>query len=379
MSAFVAADVHAKSMDCVDCHTSREVMGDGARHARAHEAVRVACTDCHVAPGGDAAPRPSVVTFEQLDAESRRIAQLRRRDRPGERFLATADGAEPLINTVIDESGAVSLIAKASGQRLPLKPPAAICLRSEGHARLSCVSCHAMWSPRCPQCHTSFDPGREAVDLLDGRTTKGAWTETAGAFKAAPPTLGMRATELRAARRETVDTFIPGMILTIDRSQAPAGSAGTVFRRLYARSFSHTIGKSRSCESCHADPVALGYGEGDLRYERDGEVGRWQFTPRAAPGPDGLPGDAWVGFLQERTSGASTRGDVRPFNVEEQRRILTVGACLTCHRPTADGTGLESCARVDSSAKGNQPACTPMPAFRDAIRHVSKRCLVPRW
>jgi hypothetical protein len=27
----------------------------------------------------------------------------------------------------------------------------------------------------------------------------------------------------------------------------------------------------------------------------------------------------------------STRDDVRPFSVEEQRRILTVGACLTCH------------------------------------------------
>ena len=28
---------------------------------------------------------------------------------------------------------------------------------------------------------------------------------------------------------------------------------------------------------------------------------------------------------------ASTRDDVRPFNIEEQRRILQVGACLTCH------------------------------------------------
>jgi hypothetical protein len=27
----------------------------------------------------------------------------------------------------------------------------------------------------------------------------------------------------------------------------------------------------------------------------------------------------------------STRDDVRPFSVEEQRRILRVGACLACH------------------------------------------------
>jgi hypothetical protein len=27
----------------------------------------------------------------------------------------------------------------------------------------------------------------------------------------------------------------------------------------------------------------------------------------------------------------STRDDVRPFSVDEQRRVLAVGACLTCH------------------------------------------------
>lgn len=46
----------------------------------------------------------------------------------------------------------------------------------------------------------------------------------------------------------------------------------------------------------------------------------------------GLPADAWVLFIGTRADMVSTRDDVRPFSVEEQRRILRVGACLTCHR-----------------------------------------------
>ncbi|MEI6246350.1 MAG: multiheme c-type cytochrome, partial [Acidobacteriota bacterium] len=42
-------DVHfTQQLACVDCHTSREVMGDGVTHARKSEQGEVACTDCHV-------------------------------------------------------------------------------------------------------------------------------------------------------------------------------------------------------------------------------------------------------------------------------------------------------------------------------------------
>lgn len=358
---FVAPDVHARSMDCIDCHTSQEVMGDGVTRGRAHEAVRVACLDCHrprVGAPADASTTANVVGFDALDSESRRIAELRGRGRREERFLSTARGGYPLLGTLIDGNGAAWQVAKASGSRLPLNAPAAVCLEGAGHARLSCVSCHAAWAPRCPRCHTAFDPGREAVDLLDGRPTKGAWVETPGEFQAVPPTLGVRSTAPGERIREEVDTFIPGMVMTLARNQAVGGRPDTVFRRLYARSFSHTVGKSaRSCQSCHADPVALGYGEGALRFERTGDHGRWTFAPRFGPGPDGLPADAWIGFLQERTSATSTRPDVRPFSAEEQKRILTVGACLTCH----------------------EPARLPVAGFKATLARMSRKCAAPRW
>jgi hypothetical protein len=57
----------------------------------------------------------------------------------------------------------------------------------------------------------------------------------------------------------------------------------------------------------------------------------------------------------------STRADVRPLDVEEQRRILRVGACLTCH-------------------SGDQPplkrAVTDFPAI---LARRSPACVVPYW
>jgi hypothetical protein len=378
--ALVAPDVHARSMDCVDCHTARDVMGDDEIHGRQYEAVRVRCEDCHarrLAPRASrlaAGPSDSrdrltashwpltTVTYDHLDAESRKIAELRGRNKPGDRFLTTARGGDALMNTGVDPQGVPWLAAKRSGQRLPLKPPATVCAQGAGHGRLSCISCHAAWAPRCPQCHTAFDLRGKVVDLLDGRTTDGAWVETPGEFRAMPPTLGVRLVPTGQAAREAVDTFIPGMVMTLDRNQAAGARPDVVFRRLYARSFSHTIGKSaRSCQSCHADPVALGYGEGTLRYDRDGDRGRWRFVPRFAPGPDGLPADAWIGFLQERTAATSTRNDVRPFTVEEQKRILTVGACLTCHAPTSP------------------PMRDAVTAWRATLARVTAKCLVPAW
>ena len=90
--------------------------------------------------------------------------------------------------------------------------------------------------------------------------------------------------------------------------------------------------KGRDCRSCHANPAALGYGRGQLKYEVKGGAGNWIFTPAYPRSPqDGLPMDAWIGFLQEPGADTTTRKDARPFTLQEQRNILLVGACLECH------------------------------------------------
>jgi hypothetical protein len=57
----------------------------------------------------------------------------------------------------------------------------------------------------------------------------------------------------------------------------------------------------------------------------------------------------------------ATRDDVRPFSIEEQRRILTVAACLTCH-------GAKSAVMRDSVRD-----------FKALLARRSSRCVVPVW
>jgi hypothetical protein len=57
----------------------------------------------------------------------------------------------------------------------------------------------------------------------------------------------------------------------------------------------------------------------------------------------------------------STREGARPFSVEEQRRILTVGACLACH---AGDSAVMTRALED---------------FEGTLSRRSARCALPSW
>lgn len=323
---YIAPDVHhERGLECIDCHTAWEVMGSGAVAARKSDQQRVTCTDCHAA-------RLSSVALADADPESRTLLALRGWTlAPGERLGAGRLG-DVLVNVTVDAQGRGTLRGKRSGAAHPLRPPAAACEAGQGHARLACTSCHSAWAPRCTTCHTAFDPADEGFDHAAQRWVPGTWNESAGPFEATLPTLGVRADHgAPGGHREFVDTVVPGMIMTFDRNRDPRGRPDVVFRRLYAHSFAHTIRReARPCASCHADPLALGYGKGTLAFDRAAR--RWTFRASEPPSPhDGLPADAWTGFGRTRSGMVSTRDDVRPSSAAEQQRILLVGACLTCH------------------------------------------------
>lgn len=351
-------DVHfEKGLLCVDCHTAREVMGDGTEHARKAGQLTVSCEDCHSA-------QPTIETHDRLPAESQRILALKGRLAPAAAILVTSKARDPLLATLIDERGQWRLIASRSGARLELKAPSPACGRTGAHSRLGCASCHASWAPRCSGCHTSFDPRAAAFDHAAQARVTGAWTETGRDYRAEAPTLGVRVAGASSGPRAgTIDTFIPGMVITIDRNRAVGKPPDIVFRRSYARAFSHTVSaRSRSCVSCHNDPVALGYGRGVLAYAHAPAGGRWTFTPSAPASPfDGLPADAWLGFLERAPASRSMQPGVRPFDPDEQRRILTVGACLTCHAPDS------------------RPMHDGVADFRSVLGRVSPKCVLPRW
>ena len=350
---------HEKGMECIDCHTSHEVMGDGKLYLHEEDQVKISCTDCHF--NGEA----NTKTISQVDQESQRIIYMRNLNKKDRKFLVVKKSGFPLINTYLNEKNEPELITKNNGWVLPMKPPAEVCTEGEAHSELSCESCHTSWATQCIGCHTQYNRKSTGFDLLDEKETKGDWMETPSYYLTGAPTLGIKMiTEPDDSIKNLVDTFIPGMILTIHKKGLNPKSLvdkNTIFRRFYAPASPHTITKEgRSCESCHNDPVALGYGRGKLDYVKQGNSGRWIFSPKfPLIKYDGLPEDAWIGFLKTRNKDAATRTNVRPFNVTEQKKILTVGACLTCHN-------------------GNS---RPMKEFLDTgnMPKVSPRCLLPKW
>jgi len=241
-----------------------------------------------------------------------------------------------------------------------MKPPKEVCQSSAAHKSLSCIACHAAQAPTCLGCHNEYKSDKPGFDQVLGRAVKGTWEEASGTYGHRPPTLGVR---ISGSKREVIP-FVPGMILTINRASYPhSGQKDNIFRRLYAPIDPHTTAaKGRSCKSCHNDPVALGYGEGELIFDPRNGQGVWRFTPRYENrSEDGLPEDAWTGFLKNRSGIVSTRKGIRPFNIDEQKKILTAGACLTCH-----GENSEIMARSLAN-------------FGELLKARSKKCVLPVW
>ena len=319
---FIQSDVHhERGMACIDCHTSYDLMGDGKHYSHKEDAVSVQCKDCHTAG------KANTIAISSLpDKESQMIAWLRKTD-PKIRVVLTTKKNQPLMNTWVDSLNRIFLKDKLNGKIHESKPQATVCTIGKGHSRLSCEACHTAWVPQCIGCHNSYEKETAGFDLLTNKTTKSTWVEFAGQNLAEPPVLGVSTTG-----DEKVVTAMPGMVMTIDKETFEKGK-GKSFHRLYAPASGHTTQrKGRSCKSCHNDPLAIGFGRGELIYKIEGKTGRWSFTPRFALNEnDQLPEDAWIGFLQEAAKPNSTRTTLRPFTVNEQKRILKVGSCLTCH------------------------------------------------
>ena len=350
----IQKDVHSeKGMTCVDCHTSYEIMGDGTYALHKEEQMKVQCVDCHIIN------EPKTQKLNEFDFESKKIAELLNTANNKKDYLEVSKNGFPLVNAFY-ENGIAKLIKKSTKEIVRIKFTATVCTEGKAHKELSCNACHNSWTPQCIGCHTEYDENSTMYDLLANKEADGEWLEFGKNFLAEPATLGVKELKSTSGKiAKVIDEFTPGMILTIDKKDG----SNKNFRRLFAPGFSHTIRKeARSCESCHNNPLALGYGRGKLIYEILGESGSWRFTPQfQLIKEDGLPGDAWIGFLKEGKKNSATREYARPFTSVEQKKILTVGACLTCHQsnsPVMKATILD---------------------FGKVVKLKSHKCILPFW
>ncbi|MDV7188500.1 hypothetical protein R3X25_14515 [Lutibacter sp. TH_r2] len=357
---YVEEDVHhTKGLLCIDCHSSHEVMGDGKKYAHEEQAVKLQCSDCHFKN------KPNIISYDSLDTESLLVFMHREYSHIDKGIISVKNGGHPLVNTFVDSLGNTFLIGKKDKELYPLNPQSEVCSRDNAHKNMACSTCHSSWTTRCIGCHNEFDKDEsKAFDLLDRKYVKGQWKEFVAEFGNFKPALGVRINE----NGKHIEPAVPGMILTIDKGSYAGEKNGedVSFHRLYAPNSPHTTtSKVRDCKSCHTNSTTLGYGNGELIFIIENGVGKWQFTPEYALNEnDNLPEDSWIPFLGETPKGVvnSTRTDFRPFTINEQKELLTVGACLQCHKD-------DSKVMEQSIVLGIKPL----------LNKLSEKCVVPVW
>lgn len=349
-------DIHfTKGLLCIDCHSSHEVMGNGKLYTHEEQAVTLQCSDCHYKE------KPNTMPFDSLDTESGLVFLHRAYSHTDKPILKVEKDGHPLVNTFVDSLGNAFLIGKKDGQLHEIKPQPDICSRDHAHKNVSCSTCHSSWTSKCIGCHNQFDADEKmAYDLLDKKYVEGQWKEYVAEFSSMFPAMGVREKE----GKKHIEPAVPGMILTIDKGSFDGKKQGedVSFHRLYAPNSPHTTVKQvRDCKSCHANPESLGYGNGTLEFADK----KWTFSPEYALNEnDNLPEDAWIPFLENVGIDVvnSTRTDFRPFNVNEQKTMLTVGACLQCHDDNSK-------VMQESLIKGLEPL----------LKDMRKDCISPEW
>jgi hypothetical protein len=131
------------TLDCIDCHTRQEVMGDGVLHSNQKEMEYVRCYTCH----GTLTDLPLTHTITDPNDIALRQAFLN----PvvdlkiGDTILVTEKG-EPLWNIRPLSDGTYQEVSKATGQRFTFKPvKGSGCLQDPDQQESRyCHECHSV-------------------------------------------------------------------------------------------------------------------------------------------------------------------------------------------------------------------------------------------
>jgi hypothetical protein len=326
----IPPDVHFDAgMECIDCHTSREVMGEGYAAADMRAQLEIRCEDCH----GDGERRPRFAEVgREHDPVVRESRQYARRVRPGERVALTSKD-RPYSN-VIAEGAEVALYTKREGRRLVSRVVTGSPEhRVAGHERLECSACHSRTVAQCYGCHTEYDRRSYGWDFVKGIATEGEFSETEDVRRLYPFPLAVNG-------RGRISPVTPGcqtFVTVIEKDGRRSKSEHVALYKgrpqlRFAPFFGHNTGpKAIACAECHGDPAFLGFGQHTI------ENGSIRGTLLCEKNPR-KPLDGFVAMERGRvvSHAAITTAGGRPLQHDEVRRTLAVNLCLVCHPSAKD-------------------------------------------
>ena len=244
---------HAKGMHCIDCHTVKDVMGDGDIYGFMEHAVEIECVDCH----GD---------FENVSNGK------------------TSRGNK--IDHLHEQNGSFFLISKVDGRKHfvvqaahvidPSRPEynaKAARAMTERHKNLECYTCHAGWSVNFFGFHFDRNESFSDLDLLTGERTSGRCTTQEKVFATlkhfylgyndegmiAPYLVGF--STMGTVHDEEGEKFIDQLL--------PVTAEGLSGMTMIHHQLHSTQENSRSCVECHRAPATVGLGSDNFRLTRD--------------------------------------------------------------------------------------------------------------
>lgn len=377
---------------CQDCHTSIDMHGDGNIYGTTLAQVEIECSDCHGTPKKFPWELPIGYGEEfqkAVDDKARGLADklpafmnFATTYKAEDGYLLTARG-NPFGNVV--KKGNKVILHSASGldfevpvlKKIHLEDSwrdlnAKVAMISVGKhmETMECYACHSDWAPQCYGCHITVDysKGKTDVDWINnansrqangltadaelgtnGLTSAGKVKETRSYLRWERPVLGLNG-EGRVSPMmpgcQVVTTVIDKNGKTVARNvtwKTPEGPGLD-----HAAVQPHTAGRlARSCESCHNDPKALGYGIEDGRflrkYEKGFVVDLETATGETIPGRTQTQSPA-IPSLDFDLSQIVTRDDKQlvsigshwpltgPLPAEMREKMERTGLCMGCHQ-----------------------------------------------
>jgi hypothetical protein len=131
------------TLDCVDCHTRTEAMGDGDLHSNKKEIQYIQCKTCHGTP--TELPLTKTLTDPNDIAFTLAFLNPIQDLKLGDTILVTKKG-EPLWNTRLLPDGTYALIGKATRQYFTFRPVLGSACTQNGQDQSSayCHTCHSV-------------------------------------------------------------------------------------------------------------------------------------------------------------------------------------------------------------------------------------------
>lgn len=237
---------HAAGMHCIDCHTGRDVMGDGNLYGAMEHAVEIECVSCH----------GTIDAVSDLtSSRGRALTHLRRN---GELVIMTSKVTGRAhrvkqVKHVVDPNHA------------DYNAEAARAMTGD-HASLECYACHSGWNTNFFGFHFDRNTQFRQLDLVSGNTTRGVVSTQERVFATLRQyVLGQNSEGMLAPYMVGFSSM--GTVhgedgeITIDQG-LPETAAGLSGMTMIHHQTHTNQPQARSCVECHRSASTWGLGTG---------------------------------------------------------------------------------------------------------------------